>query len=190
MSDRELDLGTEAGRDAFIARLERLPSLAGMPLRNPLTDALLSLVPDVGLDLSDELLNALVEQRIAENKRIEEERLELARRPNPHNQPVALPQLVFRGASVRFRSTAGVVVVGYQPGTGTSYDLEIVPRAHGGYLLVWDGVGAYGRLSWGNARSGGPALWELRAGARQVPKVDREAIVALCGELFRRGVLR
>jgi hypothetical protein len=96
--------------------------------------------------------------------------------------------MAFRGEVVRVVQREAVVVVGYQPGNGSRYDLEILPRVGGGYLLVWDGVGAYGRLYPSEAHRGGRAEWQLRAG--KAPKPDREAIEALAGELYRRGVLR
>lgn len=100
----------------------------------------------------------------------------------------AVAQVTVDGVGVRIEEARGVIhVKGYCPGNGTRYDLEIVPRIGGLYLLLWDAAACYGRLSPGDTWHGGRALWELRAG--RCPKVDRLAIETLCGELFRRGVL-
>jgi hypothetical protein len=75
----------------------------------------------------------------------------------------------------------------YEPGNGTSYDLEIFPRIGGGYLLAWDGGQVLARLYGGQAAQGGAAEVRLRSG--ELPDPDHRAIVALVSSLYAGGVL-
>lgn len=120
---------------------------------------------------------------------LEQHNAALRSKPNPYKREIIEARVMVDGRPVRLTERAGVVIAGYEPGNGSRYDLEILPRADGGYLLVWDGAGVYGRLYPSEALHGsGPAEWLIRAG-RSNP-VDHRAIEQLCGELFRRGVLK
>jgi hypothetical protein len=75
----------------------------------------------------------------------------------------------------------------YEPGNGTSYDLEILPRIDGGHLLTWDGGRVLARIHPGGALRGGSAEVIVRAG--KLSKPDHVAIVALVSSLYAGGVL-
>lgn len=89
--------------------------------------------------------------------------------------------------AVEIVQKSALLVLNYQPGNGSRYDLVVAPRPHGGQLVIWEAAELAAIVYAGSSAAGG--LAELRPIGKRWPIPDRQAVAELLGEIYRRGML-